>query len=89
MRAKHSEHGTTLWLSKTDTFEWAHRPGVGWPCSTIANRSLVAVFDKIGDLVELSFNGGRGDQDCDSHEFNAIVSDFLRERFGSDHQAIR
>jgi hypothetical protein len=77
MRKQQSEHGTKLWLSANDTYAWAHKPGAAWPCSQLSGRRLFAEFDRRGDLVDMSIDGGRGEQDCDSNEFNAIVTDYL------------
>lgn len=80
MRIKQSEHGTKLWLSASDTYAWANRAGARWPGSQLADRRLFAEFDSHGDLVDLSLDGGRGEQDCDGNEFNACVGDHLRQR---------
>jgi len=88
MRAKQTEHGTKLWLSASDTYDWAHRIGNSWPCSFYAGQRLFAEFDCNGDLVDIAVNG-RLEEDGDGNEFNAITSDFLRERFGPNHPAIR
>jgi hypothetical protein len=88
MRARHSEHGTQIWISARETHEWANRAGAKWPCSAIAGRRLFAEFDSSGDLVGLTVDG-RSDVDTDINEFSAITSDFLRERFGASHPAIR
>jgi hypothetical protein len=90
MRATRDEYGRTrLWLSSRDTWDWAHKPGAFWPCSQLADRRVFAEFEPNGDLVDLAIDGGRGEQDIDSTEFNAMCSDFLRSRFGPDHPAIR
>ena len=89
MRVDSGKYGTKVWLSATDTYEWAHRIGAAWPCSTLSGKRLWAEFDSTGDLVDMAINGGRGDQECDGHEFNAIMSDVLRERCGENHPAIR
>ncbi len=96
MRAKQTEHGTTVWLSANDTYDWAHKPGAAWTCSTLSNKRLVVVFEANGDLVDLSVNGQttnhRGynaDAGIDGHEFTACLSDHLRDKFGPDHPAIR
>lgn len=73
-----------LWLSARDTYEWAHRPGESWPCSTLSNKRLFAEFDRNG-LVDLVINGRS--TDCDVTELNAITSDFLRDKLPADHPA--
>lgn len=81
MRIQRHEHSTKLWLSANDTYNWAHKAGAAWPCSQLSNRRLFVEFDQRGDLVDLAIDGGRGDQDCDSNELDAIVADHL----GSSH----
>jgi hypothetical protein len=38
---------------------------------------LFAAFERNGDLVDVSIDGGRGKQNVDGNEFNAITADFL------------
>ena len=66
----------SLSMSANDTRAWANKPGARWPCSTLSGRRFFAEFDSFGDLIDLSIDGGRGDQDCDGGEFNAIVDDY-------------
>jgi len=78
---------TQLWLTENDTLAWASRPGASWPCSTLAGRRLWAKWDAKGDLVDVEASDIlRG---IDGVEFTAITSDFLREKYGPDHPAIR
>ena len=77
MRIKRSQYGVNLWLSARDTYEWARKPGAAWPCSQISGRRLFAAFERNGDLVDVSIDGERGEQDVDANEFNAITADFL------------
>jgi len=77
MRIKRNEYGVNLWLSARDTYEWAHKSGAAWPCSQISGRRLFAAFERNGDLVDVSIDGGRGKQNVDGNEFNAITADFL------------
>ena len=78
MRKVVTEYGyVKLWLSAKDTYNWAHRTGAAWPCSFLADKSLLAEFAPNGDLVELAINYGQGDQDCPGVEFTAITDDFL------------
>lgn len=81
MRIRRFQSGTKIWLSAHDTRGWAHKPGAVWPCSFLSGRRLFAEFDARGDLVDMYVDGGRGNQDCPSDEFDAIVSDFI----GSAH----
>ena len=75
MRTKQIGGYTLVWLSATDTYNWAHRPDAAWPCSFLAGRRLMAEFHA-DNLIDLSIDSGRGDQDCPSDEFNAIIHDF-------------
>lgn len=77
MRTSITQHGTTLWLSADDTYRWASRTGASWPCSQLSGRRVRAEFDARGDLVDLAIDGGRGEQDVDGTEFNAIIADCL------------
>lgn len=88
MRAKQTQYGTKLWISARETYAWAHKVGASWPCSQLADHRLFVEFDARGDLVDMAVDGD-SNFDIDSTEFNAITSDFLRQRFGSTHPAIR
>lgn len=80
MRIQQNEHATKIWLSARDTYDWANRPGARWPCSQLADRRVFAEFDRHGDLVDVALDGGKGEQDCDSNEFNACIADHLRAK---------
>ena len=75
MRIEKSDYYTTLWLSATDTYDWAHRPGNKWPCSELSGHRLRAQFED-NNLVDLTIDGRPGN--CSADEFNAIVSDFIQ-----------
>jgi hypothetical protein len=64
-----------VWLSKRDTENWSERGR--WPCSQLSGRSVFAEFHDT-DLVDMQIDGGRGKQDCDCSEFNAIMHDAIR-----------
>ena len=83
MRTSITTSQITLWLSKRDTYDWARRADASWPCSTIAGKSLVAVFGQNG-LVDIAING-RAAGEVHGAEFNAITSDFLRAKVPEDH----
>ena len=85
---KASDGSLQVWLSAADTEEWAERPGESWPCSQLNGRSVFAEFDSDGDLVDMTVDSGRGDQDIDGTEFNACLSDHIALRY-PDHPAIR
>ena len=78
MKRKYHANGelAVLSMSANDTYAWANKPGACWPCSTLAGRRFVAEFDSYGDLIDFAINGGRGNQDCDAAELNAITDDF-------------
>lgn len=61
--------------TESDTYDWAHRPGDVWPCSTLSGNTIWAAFDRHGDLVDI--DGDR--DDTDGHEFSAWASDVLGE----------
>ena len=83
MRKHVTDTGVTLWLSANDTYDWAHRPGNAWPCSTLSHKRLMAQFDSNG-LLDLTVNG-KDAQDIDGHEFNAITSDYLAPLLTTTH----
>jgi hypothetical protein len=70
----------TLYVSARETTDWAKR----WPCSQLRGKRLMAQFDS-GGLIDVTIDGRYGD--CDAVEFNAITSDFLRDRLATDHPA--
>ena len=74
MRINKNGDCVKVWLSANDTYDWAHKPGAAWPCNFLSNKRIFAEFNG-GDLIDVAINGGRGDQDCPGHEFNAIMSD--------------
>lgn len=89
MRTLHHESGAlTIWLSANDTYDWAHKLGSAWPCSTLSGNPVVASFGANGDLEDMVVNGGRGDQDIDGTEFNACMSDYIARKY-PDHPAIQ
>lgn len=83
MRILDQGDAVVLWASASDTYEWAHRIGSAWPCSTLSGSRFCATFDTNG-LLELTING-RDDADVDAHELSAICSDLLGEKITTDH----
>jgi hypothetical protein len=63
----------TIWLSAKDTYDWAHRPGAAWPCSTLSGHRLRATIQD-DDLVDLTVDG-RNDYEVDGGELDAILAD--------------
>ena len=80
MRTKDTGDGYTMWLSARDTYDWAHKTGAVWPCSQLSDRRVVVCVDDNG-LCDISIDGGRGEQDVDGNELDAIVSDHLPQKF--------
>jgi hypothetical protein len=78
MRIVAGDNGYTMRLSARDTERWARRPGAAWPCSTLAGRRVLVIVDRNG-LCDIAIDGGRGDQECDGTELDAIVGDYLPE----------
>lgn len=74
-RIKKDGNTIKLWLSARDTYNWAHRLIISWPCSILSGKRLFAEFSD-GDLVNYTVNG-RPTFDVPADEFNAITSDFL------------
>lgn len=67
--------GYTMWLAAHETYNWAHRAGASWPCSTTSNRRLCVVVDTNG-LCDLTVNG-RDNGNVDATEIDTIVADHL------------
>ena len=76
-RMEVSEYGIKIWISANDTCAWAsgHNNGKRWPCSVVSGRNIWAEFDTDGNLTDISHPGI---DDIPCHEFNAIISDTLR-----------
>ena len=74
---KTSPKGYTLYLSKSDTYKWASRPGKRWPCSTTSNKRLCVCVDSNG-LCDLTVNGKL--EDINGDELEAIVTDHLPQK---------
>lgn len=75
MRIRRSQYGTTVWASAHDTYQWAHKAGAAWPCSTLSDNRIMVTLDASGDVVDFTLNGRDGD--VDSHELNAFLADVL------------
>ncbi len=86
MKTQIAETSVKVWISARETSAWAWRPGKRWPCSFLAGSRLFAEFDRNG-LVDMQIDSGRGDQDCPADEFNALTSDFLRDKLPKTHPA--
>lgn len=87
-------NGIVVELDENDTYNWAHRTGASWPCSTLSGHKVYAEFDSNG-LLDLWINDGyAGNEDgsypngpdwVDGHEFSAMISDFVGEELDEDH----
>jgi len=84
MRTQITPSSIKLWLSASDTYNWAHKSGAYWPCSEISGKRLFAEFDHNG-LVDFALNGKTPDDGPSADEFNAITFDALRPVVPKDH----
>jgi len=76
MQIKSNGSGYTLWLSATDTYNWAQTPGKRWPCSTLSGNRCCIVVDSNG-ICDLTVNGQCEEGQIDCSELCAIVTDFI------------
>lgn len=78
MRIQRHGKQTTIWASNRDTYDWAHKPGASWPCSTISDHRLRIDLDN-GDLVDLTIDGRYPppDMDIEGYELTAFIDDAL------------
>lgn len=65
--------GVTIKATKTQTWEWANKPGAREICSELSGNAVWACFDRRGDLVDISENA----LDVHADEFNAWAHDCL------------
>jgi len=75
MRLTIRENG---WLrigaTSSDTYDFATRPGMGWPGSALRSQSCTLDLDTLGDLVDYA-----GPEDVGSDELGAF-QDYALER---------
>jgi hypothetical protein len=69
--------GYSLNLSSNETYEWAHKSGAAWPCSTLSGSRLRVDVDSNG-LCDIAIDGQCPDG-VDGTELDAIVSDHLKK----------
>jgi hypothetical protein len=71
--------GYALTLSESETYDWAHRAGNLWPCSTLSGFSLLIEVDSNGlcGLETRDSDDVAIERDVDGNELDAIVSDHL------------
>ncbi len=50
-----TRHGTSVRIDAThdELYAWAHRPGLSWPCSSLARIERIVVELDDGDLIDL------------------------------------
>lgn len=84
MKLQVTPHGFKLWLSASDTYNWAHRAGASWPCSQLSDSRLFVEYDSNG-LLDLAIDGRM--RDCDANELNAIVADHVAPKLAKDNAA--
>jgi hypothetical protein len=77
MRTQRNPNSVKVWLSASDTYNWAHRPNASWPYSTLSNHRVFAEFEANGDLVDFALDGKADDNQVDGHEFRAMIADLV------------
>jgi hypothetical protein len=77
MKLKEINGGYQLWLSANDTYNWAHKAGASWPCSTLSDHRLFVLVDNNG-LCDYTVDG-KECPDLSGDELTACVSDHLPE----------
>lgn len=80
MRIRGDKTGYMMWLSRRDTYDWAHRPNKRWPCSTLSDKAVMVYVDRNG-LCDLTVNGRGAPDSIDGSELDALVSDYLPPAF--------
>lgn len=83
MRLTLSDKGFSVWVSANETYNWAHRPGKSWSCSTLSNHRFFAQFNSNG-LCDLTIDG-KDDTSIDPHEFGCIMEDLVYPRLPDGH----
>jgi len=85
MRIETSLESFTIWLSASDTKDWATGYPC-WPCSKLRGKRVRADFDTNG-LLDLSVNGRPPTEslDLDCTELNAIIADHLKGQLPKGH----
>lgn len=86
MRMRLEGDGLTVWISRTETGNWADGwYGNGrWPCSQLAYKRLCATYDTNG-LLDLTVNGNDPPLDLEADEFSACVAYFVGQALPEDH----
>ncbi len=84
-------NGVRIDANQSQLYDWAHRPGASWPCSTLDDlESISAAFDANG-LVDLEqdppYDYETGAGEIMGDELNAWSSDVLRDVLPKDHPA--
>lgn len=74
MKLRKEKSGYNLWLSATDTSNWAHRIGNNWPCSELSGHRCFVAVDQNG-LCDFTLDGRSADVSGD--ELSACVADHL------------
>ncbi len=83
MKTQITPNAVKLWLSASDTYDWANRADASWPCSTLEDKRLFVEYDTNG-LCDIAIDG-KSDGDCDAHELNAMVADHLAGKLPKEH----
>ena len=78
MRVKSISSSIHLWASRRDTYDWAHRPGKLWPCSTLSGKSLFVALENSGaDIADILLDGREDTTHLDWHELRCFLDDML------------
>lgn len=64
--------GVIIRATSADTYAWATRPGLAWPCSYLSGEDVEITLDHRGDLVDLNV-----DEDIPGDELTAFADDML------------
>jgi hypothetical protein len=83
MRIKEYNGAVSVWISATETNQWARR----WPCSELGGSRVFAAFARNGDLMDLAVDGKQWDGDA--NEFSALCADFIARKFPNHPAAER
>ena len=79
MRVRDDGTSILLWASENDTYDWAHRSGNSWPCSTLNGHRFFAGFDSDG-LYELTVDGKHSETvNIDGYELSACCADLIEQ----------
>ena len=70
-----------LHIYPKDTYDWAHKESMAWPCSTLSGKKIVAEYYG-GELVDLKVFDGKKEIDerqYNDYELKIILEDFTNK----------